>query len=454
MTPTGAVPPRILIVGAGYVGLYAALRLQRKLRRGEAQITVLDPESYMTYQPFLPETAAGNIEPRHIAIPLRRLLKKCEVLNGHVTSIDHGERRVSFTSLAGEERHLEYDILIASPGSVTRTLPIPGLAEQGIGIKSIGEAAWLRNHVLTRLDIAASTSDENVRRRALTFVVVGGGYAGVETLAELENLSKVVAQQYARRTHPGLRPNELKWYLIEATNRILPEVGEDMGKWTVRLLSERGVDIRLDTRLESAVDGHVVLSDGTKIESDTLVWTAGVKSNPIVTHSDLPLDERSRIRVDACMRVVDTPNAWSAGDCAAVPDITKGEGAFCSPSAQHALRQAKQLADNIVATLRTREPKPYRHRYAGSVAGLGLHQGAAQIYGVKLRGFPAWLLHRAYHVAMVPTVNRKMRILGDWFFNALFKRDAVALGEIHQPREEFTRIASAGAPAKKKEPVG
>lgn len=446
MTPTDAAPPRIVIVGAGYVGLYAAMKLQRKLRRGEAHITVIDPESYMTYQPFLPETAAGNIEPRHIAIPLRPILKKCQVINGHVTSISHAEKLVSFTSLAGEERQLEYDILIASPGSVTRTLPVPGLAEQGIGIKTIGEAVWLRNHILTRLDIAASTSDEEVRRRALTFVVVGGGFAGAETLAELESLTKVVVKQRSRGQHPGIHAKELRWVLVEAAGRILPEVGEEMGKRAVALLAKRGIDIRLNTRVESALNGHVVLSDGTEFETDTLIWTAGVKSNPVLNHSDLPLDERKRVKVDVKLRVEGAPGAWSAGDCAAVPDLTGGEGAFCTPSAQHAMREASRLAKNIVATIRGTNVQPYKHKNAGSVAGLGLHRGVAQIYGVKMRGPLAWLVHRGYHLAMVPTISRKSRILTGWMLNFLFKRDSVALGEIHQPREEFVWAATGTGP--------
>ncbi|MGH3426023.1 MAG: NAD(P)/FAD-dependent oxidoreductase, partial [Terriglobales bacterium] len=217
--------PRIVIVGAGYVGMYVAHHLQRKLSRKKAEITVIDPESYMTYQPFLPETAAGNMEPRHVVVSLRRLLKRCELINARVTSVNHDERKVRFTSLAGEKREMSYNILVMCLGSIVRTLPVPGLADFGISIQTVGEAVWLRNHVLTQLDIAASTNDPKVRERALTFMVVGGGYAGVETLAELEDLSRTVTRYYTKNRWSKLQPAELRWVLVEATGRILPEVG-------------------------------------------------------------------------------------------------------------------------------------------------------------------------------------------------------------------------------------
>lgn len=434
--PNQSTPTRIVIAGAGYGGMYTAWRLQRKLRRqlkaGTVQITLIDPASYMTYQPFLPETAAGSLEPRHVVVNLRRLLRRCEFINGSVTAISQADKQISYLSAADEKQTIDYDLLVVALGGVSRTLPIPGLADYGIGIKSVGEAAWLRNHVLSRLDVAASTSDPEIRRRMLTFVVVGGGYAGIETLAELEDLSRVAARDY-----PELRDERLRWVLVEATDRILPEVGPKLGKRTVAMLQERGIDMRLETRLESAADGHIVLSDGEEFDADTLVWTAGVRANPVLASSDLPLDDRGRLRGDATLQVVDAPDVWAIGDCAAIPDLTQ-PGKLCSPSAQHAIRQAKRLAANIVATLRGRKVVEYRHRYAGSVAGLGLHRGVAQIFGIPLRGFPAWFVHRSYHVMMMPTIGRKVRIVADWTLALFFKRDVISLGEIHEPRAEFT----------------
>jgi NADH:quinone reductase (non-electrogenic) len=428
----------VLIAGGGYVGLYAAIRLQKALRKelrsGEVTITVVDPRSYMTYQPFLPEAAAGNLEPRHVVVALRRILPDVRVITGRVAAIDHARRTARIEPRAGAAFDLEYDELVVALGSVARTLPIPGLAEVGIGFKQVEEAIQLRNHVLDRLDVAESTTDERVRRRALSFVFVGGGYAGVEAMAELEDMAR-----YASRYYERVDPHDMTWVLVEAADRILPEVSEDLGRYTVAQLRARGIDVRLRTRLESCVDGHVVLSDGTTFESDTLVWTAGVKANPILAASDLPMDDKKRIVAEADLRVAGTPGAWAAGDAAAVPDLTGPPGAICSPSAQHAVRQAKLLGDNLARSLRGRSLRPYRHRHVGSVASLGLHRGVAEVYGIKLKGWLAWFMHRTYHVSRMPTFNRKIRIISDWTLALFFRREIVSLGSLQRPREEFER---------------
>src|SRR5918997_713316 len=291
--------PVVLVVGGGYVGLYTALRLQKKLSRGRAEI----------------------------------------------------------------------DVLVMAAGSVARTLPIPGLAEHGVGFKTVGEAIYLRNHVLARLDAASSTDDPAVRRRALTFTFVGGGYAGVEAFAELEDMARYAIEHY----YPRLSPADMRWVLVEAAGRILPEVDLDMAAWTVKQLTARGMEIKLNTRLESVSEEcQVRLSDGEHFASDTLVWTAGTKPNPMLAATDLPQDERGRVPCEATLQIRGLDDAWAAGDLAAVPDLTKDEpGATTAPNAQHAVRQAKHLADNIVAVLEGREPQPYRHKYVGSVASLG-----------------------------------------------------------------------------------
>ena len=437
--------PRVLILGGGYVGLYTALRLKRKLRRGEADVTLVDPRSYMTYQPFLPEAAAGSLEPRHVVVSLRRELRGTRVVNGRVTGVRHRDKVVTVTPEEGEAFELQYDHLVVALGSVARTLPVPGLKEIGIGFKQVEEAIALRNHVLDRLDIAASLSDPEVRACALTFVFVGGGYAGIEALGELEDMARA-----AVGFHDGLREDDLRFVLVEPTGRILPEVGEDMGEYTVKQLRSRGIDVRLNTRLESCVDGNVVLSDGTSMRADTLVWTAGVKANPVLLGTDLPLDERGRLRCAADLRVQGDDGlvggAWGAGDCAAVPDLTGEPGSLCSPSAQHAVRQARLLGDNLVAVLRGGQPRPYRHAYAGSVASLGLHKGVAQVYGVKIKGPAAWFMHRTYHMSRMPTFNRKVRIVLDWTLALFFRRELVALGRLQNPRDEF-RSAAQGPPS-------
>lgn len=436
----GVTTQRILVVGAGAVGFYAAQRLSRKLRKGEAEVTVVDPLPHLTYQPFLPEAAAGSIEPRHTVVPLRQRLRRCRVLAGTVTAVDHAARTATVQPVVGPARRLDYDHIVVAPGSVSRTLPIPGLREQAVGFKTLGEAIWLRNRVLERLDVAAATADPGVRRRALTFVVVGAGYAGIEVLAELEDMARS-----ALRYYPELGDGDMRWVLVEATQRVLPEVGRDLGAYTVTQLLKRKLDIRLDTRLESCVDGKVELSDGERFEADTIVWTAGVRAHPMLEATDLPRDDRGRVTCLPTLQVVDGdrpfPGAWSAGDCAAVPDLTSDEpDALCSPSAQHAVRQAVRLADNVVATLRGRPPVPYRHRHAGSVASLGLHKGVAHVYRIKLRGWPAWFLHRTYHMTRIPSLDRKVRVLADWTLALFLRREMISLGELHDPRDPFTEV--------------
>ncbi|MFE3127435.1 NAD(P)/FAD-dependent oxidoreductase [Streptomyces hydrogenans] len=451
--PHGTVtePARILVVGGGYVGMYTALRLQRQLRAeladGTAEITVVTPDPYMTYQPFLPEAAAGSLSPRHVVVPLRRVLNRCRLLIGEAESVDHAKRTAIVTTLATDEEGagpvaLGYDELVLAPGSVSRTLPVPGLAEHGIGFKTVEEAIGLRNHVLEQLDIASSTRDPALRDAALTFVFVGGGYAGVEALAELEDMAR-----YATRYYHNVKPEDLRWILVEAAGRILPEVGEEMGRYAIRELRGRNVDVRLDTRLDSCEDRVAVLSDGTRLPTRTVVWTAGVKPAPVLAATDLPRDERGRIRCTAHLAVADTPHAWAAGDAAAVPDVTAAEpGTPCAPNAQHAVRQARVLAENLAASLRGRPLKEYAHAYAGSVASLGLHKGVAHVYGRKLKGYPAWLMHRAYHLSRMPTANRKARVLAEWTLSGLFKREIVSLGSLEHPRAEFELAAAPPPP--------
>ncbi|MGH3937194.1 MAG: NAD(P)/FAD-dependent oxidoreductase [Pseudonocardiaceae bacterium] len=433
-----AAPAHILIVGGGYVGMYTALGLQKKLRKGEARITVVDPRPNMTYQPFLPEAAAGSVEPRHVVVPLRRVLRRCHVLAGRATRIDHAQRVVTIENSAGYAEQLGYDLLVMAPGSVARTLPIPGLAEQGIAFKTIGEAIYLRNHVLSRLEAADATLNRDLRRRLLTFVVIGGGYAGIEALAELEDMAR-----YATRYYESIKPSDLRWILVEATGRIMPEVSPAMGAYTARRLMERGIELFLETKVTSMVGGHIVLDNGTEVEADTIVWTAGVKANPLLQRTDLPLDEKKRARATATLQVVDCPDAFTAGDCAAVPDLASADpNATCSPSAQHAVRQAKLLAANLIAHLRGEPLRMYRHRYAGSVASLGLYRGAAEIYGIRLKGIVAWFMHRTYHLSRMPTFNRKVRIVADWTADLFFPREVVALGQLSEPKAEFVRATT------------
>ncbi len=417
-------PPRILILGGGYVGLYTALRLQSKLRAGEAVVTVVEPRSYMTYQPFLPEASAGSLSPRHVVVPLRRVLKKCEIINARVVGLDHERRTARLDPLDGPEYDYDYDAVVVALGSVARTLPIPGLADQGVGFKTIEEAIYLRNQVLNCLDVAESTDDRARRRRALTFCFVGGGYAGVEALAELEDLARDATKYYKK-----IHADDLRFLLVEAADRILPEVGPDMGEYTVMQLSERNIDIRLGSRLDSCVGGVVKLSDGTTFESDTIVWTAGVKANPALTSfRGLPLDEKGKLRCNATLQVTGVDAAWGAGDNAAVPDLTN-PGTETGPSAQHAVRQARRLADNILATLR-----------GGTVTGvpprvrrLGRQPRPAQGRRARLRD-QAQGLAGVVHASDLPPVT------GADAQPQAARRDRLDAGPVLQARDRLARL--------------
>jgi NADH dehydrogenase len=425
---------RILLVGGGYVGMYAALELQKRAGR-RADVTVVNPENFMLYQPFLPEVASGNIEPRHVVVPLRQVLRHARIVVGEVTQIAHDHRTATVRTGDGETFDLGYDVIVVGAGSRSRVLPVPGLAERGIGFKSVAEAIYLRNHVIGRLDEAAETPDPERRRAALSFVFVGGGYAGVEALAELEDMAGAAMKYY-----PQLRRVDMRWVLIEAAGTILPEIGPDLAAYVRRHLEERGIAVMLGTRLESAEGGVMKLSNGAWFAADTLVWTAGVKPEPVAERSGFPVDDRGRVVVDAYLRVRGIESAWAAGDDAAVPDLLTG--ATAPPTAQHALREARRLGRNIAATLTGGPLEPFRHRNLGQLASLGRFKGAATVLGVRVTGFPAWWLHRSYHILMMPTLSRKSRIVADWTVGLVFPRDIAQLGSIHNPRQPFERAAA------------
>lgn len=424
---------RILVVGAGFAGLYAALGMKRLAAEGH-RITVVNPENFMQYQPFLPEVASGTIDPRAVVVPLRRVLRHCEVIIGEVVRIDHDAHEVIVRLSDGRERSQPYDIVVLAAGSRSRVLPIPGLAEHGVGFKSVQEAIYLRNRVLSRLDVAAETDDPERRRAALTFVFVGGGYAGVEALGELEDLARDAIASY-----PTLRASEMRWVLVEVAGQILPELGDDLAGYARDRLLEREIEILLHTRLESAEDGVVRLSDGQSFPADTLVWTAGVKPSPLAAASGFPVDAGGRVRVRVDLRVEGLDGVWAAGDAAAVPD--RSTGGIMPPTAQHGMRQGRRVAANIAAVLEGRRPEPFVHRNLGGVCSLGRYKGVANVMGVNVRGFAGWFLHRSYHLLAMPTLTRKVKISMDWTIALLFPRDLAQLGSLQRPLEPFERAA-------------
>ena len=434
--------PRIVVLGGGSVGLYVARRLRRKLGKQEAAIVVVDPRPYMTYAPFLPEAGAGSIDARDVVAPHRKALKGIDVLQGLVNHIDHAHHKVTIHPEEGPDYEVSYDQLVLGLGSVSRTLPIPGLADNAIGFKNVEEAIAVRNHVLNRMDVASSTWDADARKRMLTFTFVGGGFAGIEALAEIEDMAR-----YATRNYPTIEVEDLRFVMIEGSGRILPEVSEPMGLWALEEMKKRGIEFHLNTFLSSCENGHVVTSTGVEFDTETIVWTAGVKANPVIKEeSDLPVDRMGRVIVKPTLQVATedgeiVPDAWAAGDCAAVPDVLN-PGQFCPPNAQHAIREATRLADNMVAVLKGEQPEDYSHKSVGVVASLGLYKGVAELFGfVKLRGPLAWLAHRGYHVMAMPTGNRKLRILVGWIGQFLMGREIVSLGSLHDPRDEFRKAS-------------
>jgi NADH dehydrogenase len=423
--------PRIVLVGGGYVGLYCALELERRLTPQEAEVVLISEENFMLYWPLLVEVGSGDLEPRHVAIPLREPLRRSQVVSASVTEVDVRQRRVRLSPYAGEEYELGFDHLVLGLGSRTRLMPIAGLERHAIGFKSIAEALHLRNQVLSRLEVAEAAADDRARRRALTFVFVGGGYTGVEVMAEVEDLARS-----ATRWFPRVQAEDMRWLLIEASDRILPEVSSELGAYALEALRARGIDIRLETQLESVQDGWLELSDGTSIEADTLVWMAGVTPHPLAADSGLACDDRGRVRVDPCLRVEAADSVWAAGDCAAVPDLV--DGGTCPPTAQYATRQARQLANNLHLTLRGVPAEPFRYRSLGELVTLGRHKGVAEIRGVKLRGMPAWLARRAYYLSQVPSTERRARMLAEWLVGLPFRQDAAQLGSVEHPDVPLT----------------
>ena len=404
-----------LVIGGGFAGAYVARLLGR---RGA---TIVSPENFMLYTPMLPEAASGTLEPRHVVVPLRQMCPHAELLLGRATELDLENRRVRVET-EDEILTVGYENVVVALGAISRTLPIPGLADHALGFKTLPDAIYLRNHVLRRLEAAAAAPNEAHRRRELTFVFVGAGYAGVEALAELSDLVRD-----ALRYYPTLRDEPQHWVLVDAAPKILPEIPTPLGDYAARQLTRRGVDIRVGTTL-SAVEPHAaVLSDGDRILTSTVVWTAGVRANPVNERLGLPLDERGRVKVEPTLQVEGLAGVWALGDGARVPNAAT-PGDYDPPTCQHALRQARQLAKNLAGARR-----PYRYRMLGQVATLGRYKGIAQVPGALLRGFPGWFVTRTYHLYQLPLVTRKLRVVTDWTTSLFFRRDIAELGALGHP---------------------
>ena len=409
------IRPRIarggtLVLGGGFAGSYVARGL------GRAGATVVNPTNFMLYTPLLPEAAAGTIEPRHVLVPIRSMCPHADLLLGAAVELDHERRRVLVQSDAGRFAVTYADLVIAL-GSVTRVPGAPGLEEHALGLKNVGDAIRLRNHVLRQIELADAAPDTAERR--LTFVFAGAGFAGVETLAELQELT-----EGALRRHPRLDGIEPRWVLVDRAPRILGQTPEGLADFAARTLAKRGVEILTGTSLESADARGVTLSGNRRIETETIVWTAGVTPNPLLAELGLPLDDHGRVRVDETLAVVGMQGVWALGDCAAVPNAAT-PGDTDPATCQHALRQARRLAGNLRGPV-----KPYRYRTRGQMATLGSRHGIATAGALRFRGLDGWLVARAYHLLALPFVSRRTRVLADWMSAAFFRRDVVEVGGV------------------------
>jgi len=418
----------VVIAGGGFGGFHAARTLERAMPDASTRITLVSDVNFMLYTPLLPGAAAGTLEPRHVVVPLREALGHTELRIGSVLDGDPDRNVLRVESIEGSAEELRYDQLIVALGSVSRTLPVPGLAEHGIGFKSLPDAIELRNRLLRTLEAAETLEDPAEREAWLTYVFVGAGYAGLEGLAELQDFAADAIAHYPRCRTQGMR-----WILVEATGRVMPEVSPQLAEFAVRELRGRGIEIRTDTTLEELTASTARLSDGDTVPTRTCVWTAGVRPHPVVERLGLPLNDGGRIVVDATMRVEGRENVWAIGDAAAVPDPAKKREQPCPPTGQHALRQGRRVARNVAATLGNGKVRPFSYRTLGVFVDMGQGQAVAETVGLRWRGRVAWVLARSYHLAMMPGVKRKLRLLVDWNVQLAFGRDLSELGQLGHP---------------------
>ena len=418
----------IVIAGGGFGGLYAARRLERELPRHAARITLVSDQNFMLYTPLLPGAAAGTLEPRHVVVPLREELDWTEIVLGRMTGADLERSELRVHTVDGRDETLHYDQLILTVGSVSRVLPIPGLAEHALGFKTLSDAIALRNRALLHLEIAESIDDPALRSEYLTFVFVGAGYAGVEGIAELQDYVADVIERYPRSRLAGTR-----WVLVEARDQIMPEIPARLAEFASRDLRARGMEIRTGTTLDAIDERSATLSDGEVIPTRLVCWTAGVKPQPLVRDLGLALAQGGRIETDATLRVPGHENVWALGDAAAVPDPARRYKAPCPPTCQHAIRQGRLAARNVAAALAGRKPRRFRYRTLGVFVDLGQHKAVATVLGVRLRGFVAWFTARTYHLAMMPGTARKLRLMVDWTVGLFFGRGSAELGQLGHP---------------------
>ncbi|MEU5317883.1 NAD(P)/FAD-dependent oxidoreductase [Streptomyces sp. NPDC021056] len=412
------------MVGAGFAGVECVRRLERKLARDEADVTLVTPFAYQLYLPLLPQVASGVLTPQSIAVSLRRSKKyRTRIIPGGAIGVDLKAKVCVIRTITDEIVDEPYDYIVLAPGSVTRTFDIPGLTDHAFGMKTLAEAAYVRDHVIAQLDLADASQDEAERASRLQFVVVGGGYAGTETAACLQKLTHAAVKRY-----PRIDPGLIKWHLIDIAPKLMPELGDKLGSTAQRILTKRGIEISLGTSIAKAGPEEVTFTDGRVVPTRTLIWTAGVVASPLIATLGAET-VRGRLAVTADMNLPGHDGVFALGDSAAVPDEAKGEeGAVCPPTAQHAMRQGKHVADNVIATLRGQSMTPYQHKDLGLVVDLGGTDAVSKPLGIELRGLPAQVAARGYHWAALRTNVAKVRVATNWTLNALAGDDFVRTG--------------------------
>jgi NADH dehydrogenase len=415
--------PRILVVGAGFAGVECVRRLERKLSPDEADVTLVTPFAYQLYLPLLPQVASGVLTPQSIAVSLRRSKKyRTRIIPGGAIGVDLKSKVCVIRTITDQIVNEPYDYIVLAPGSVTRTFDIPGLTDHAFGMKTLAEAAYIRDHVISQLDLADASQDPDERASRLQFVVVGGGYAGTETAACLQRLTHAAVKRY-----PRLDPGLIKWHLIDIAPKLMPELGEKLGSSAQEILRRRGIDISLGVSIAKAGPEEVTFTDGRVIPTRTLIWTAGVVASPLIATLGAET-VKGRLAVAPEMNLPGNDGVFALGDSAAVPDLAKGDGAMCPPTAQHALRQGRHVADNVIASLRGGPLRPYVHKDLGLVVDLGGTDAVSKPLGIELRGLPAQAVARGYHWSALRTNVAKTRVMTNWLLNAVAGDDFVRTG--------------------------
>jgi NADH dehydrogenase len=429
----------VVIVGSGFTGFECARRLVRRLHKSDVDVTIISPVDYMLYTPLLPDVAGGVIDARFVTIPLAGTLNGVRKVRGRVDSVDLAEHMLTFTDLEQHSREMSWDRLVLTPGSVTKLFDIPGLATYARGLKSTAEALYLRDHVLEQLELACLDEDDETARGRRTIVVVGASYSGTELTTQLRALADAAAKQL------NFDAAEVNFLLLDLAKQVMPEVGEKLGARAMQVLRRRGVDVRLGLTLNEVHADHVVLSDGSRVNTRTVAWVTGVTAAPLIERLGLPT-EKGRLKVQTDLQVPGHSHVFAAGDAAAVPDVTQ-PGRITPPTAQHAIRQGKVLADNVAASLGYGKKRNYKHRNMGLVVDLGPRQAVANPLSVQLSGYPAKIVTRGYHLYAIPRAVNRWAVSLAYLTDVLFARTLVSMGLSTQSDAEFS--TSEGIPLPK-----